>query len=104
MWTVGSKGRGRVCSAGSSYVLAFEFRCICICKSIIGSLYTGGSRCYIVLGHKKKEDSRCYVGPIFEKKDFQVALIRRAQKLRLKLGNCGNVTFHDEKFKTGRST
>ena len=52
----------------------------------------GRSRCYVVLGHKKREEgSRCYVGPIFE-------------KLRLKLGNCGNVTFHDEKFKTGRST
>ena len=29
----------------------------------------------------------------------EVALLRWAQKLRLKQGNCGTVTFHDEKIK-----
>ena len=33
-----------------------------------------------------------------------VALLRRVRKRRFKLGNCGNVTFHDENFKTLRST
>ena len=56
----------------------------------------------------------------FRTKNREAALLRRAKflkkglpgrvdtsgtkKRRLKLGNCGNVTFHDEKFKTGRST
>ena len=39
----------------------------------------------------------------FWKRDSRVALIRRAQKMRLKQRNCGNVTFHDETFKTRRS-
>ena len=44
----------------------------------------GGSRCYVVFGNKKREGR----------------VVRRAQKLRLKLGYCGNVTFHGGRFDT----
>ena len=82
-----------------------------VCRSFVATLHQRGTilqycQDVSVTATAQEETqgrSRCYVGPIFEK-GTPVAWIRRAQKLRLKLGNCGNVTFPDENFKTGRST